>query len=57
MNPKFIGDCRDEELVTDLFGSVTDLARLIEERGNKFTYVGITVEYDDDTDIHSFYAN
>jgi hypothetical protein len=52
-----IGDCRDEELVADLFGSVTSFARLVEEFGDEFTCRGVTVRYDEETDIHTFYSN
>lgn len=52
----FIGDCRDEALVDDLFGSVTELACLCETYGDNFTYQGIRVEYNPDTDIHSFFT-
>ena len=52
-----LGDCRDEALVEDLFGSVTDFAQLVEEFGDEFTCRGVEVRYNKETDIHSFYAN
>lgn len=51
----FIGDCRNEMLVNDIFGSVTDFAYQIETHGNNFTYKNVRVVYDETTDIHSFY--
>ena len=50
-----LGDCRDEELVVRLFGSVSSFALAIEELGDNFTTETLVVEYDDDTDIHTFY--
>jgi hypothetical protein len=50
-----IGDCRDEELVESIFGSVSEFARQVEENGDAFTYGGVIVEYDDETDIHTFF--
>jgi hypothetical protein len=51
----YLGNCTDEELVIDIFGSVTNLATLIEQDGNEFIHQGVMVKYNDDTDIHSFY--
>ena len=50
-----LGDCRDESLVIDLFGSVSEFARLVEERGNDFTYGKVTVQYDPFRDVHTFF--
>ena len=55
MTLDYLGNCTDEELVIDLFGSVTRLAQLISENGNEFTHQGIVIKYNDDADIHSFY--
>lgn len=54
-SPNLLGDCRDEAMVENLFGSVTDFAQLVEEFGDEFTYQGVTVRYNEDTDIHTFY--
>jgi hypothetical protein len=51
-----LGDCRDEELIEQLFGSVSDFARVVEELGDSFTTDTLVVEYDEDTDIHTFYS-
>jgi hypothetical protein len=56
MSGDLIGDCRDEVLVADIFGGVSEFARQVEENGNNFTYRGIEVRYDAETDIHSFYS-
>ena len=55
MTKVLLGDCRDEELVDRLFGSVSDFALAIEELGDNFTTDTLVVEYDEDTDIHTFY--
>jgi hypothetical protein len=50
-----LGDCREEALIDTLFGSVPEFARLIEEFGDNFTTNTVSVEYDEATDIHTFY--
>jgi hypothetical protein len=55
MTKVLLGDCRDEELINRLFGSVSDFALAIEELGDNFTTDSLVVEYDEDTDIHTFY--
>jgi len=53
-----IGDCRNEHLIEDIFGSVSEFARLCEKYSNEgFVYGDIEVVYDDDTDIHTFYQH
>jgi len=51
----FLGDCRNETLISNLFGSVSEFARLVEENGDNFTHKGITITYDDDLSRHSFW--
>ena len=51
-----LGDCREEALIATLFGSVSEFARLIEEFGDNFTTNTVSVEYDEATDIHTFYS-
>ncbi len=50
-----IGDCRDENLVIELFGSVSEFARLVEEKGDNFQLNKILVKYNNKKDIHSFF--
>ena len=50
----FLSDCRNEELVIELFGSVSEFARLVEQNGNNFTHGNWVVTYDEDSDIHHF---
>jgi len=50
-----LGDCRDEDLIDDLFGDINYFACLVEEHGNNFRYGKIIVEYDEELDIHYFY--
>lgn len=54
-NLEKIGDCRDENLVDKLFGSVTDFACAVEENGNDFELGWLAVKYNPKTDIHTFY--
>ena len=49
-----IGTCVDEELIDELFGSVTHFAQLIEEKGDEFEHDGIKITYNEETDIHTF---
>ncbi len=51
-----LGDCRDEILVEDIFGSVSEFARQVENEGEEFVYRGVSVKYDSNKDIHTFYA-
>lgn len=52
------GDCRSEEAVEKLFGSVSELQRLIDEvyESDNFIHNEIEVSYDEHTDIHTFYS-
>lgn len=50
-----LGDCRSESLINDIFGSVSEFGRLVEENGNEFQIGWLVVSYDEDTDIHTFY--
>jgi hypothetical protein len=47
-------DCRNEELVEDIFGSVSEFARVVETKGDDFIYHGWRVTYDEAKDIHFF---
>ena len=51
-----LGDCRDEELIDELFGSVSAFACLVEENGDEFEHKGIAVKYNSKKDIHTFYS-
>jgi hypothetical protein len=50
-----LGICQDENLVEDIFGSVSEFARQVEEKGNEFIYGNISIKYNPKTDIHTFY--
>lgn len=52
------GDCRSEETVEKLFGSVSEFQRLIEEvyENDNFIHNDIEVVYNEITDIHVFYS-
>lgn len=50
-----LGDCRDEELIDSLFGSVSEFARLAEENGDEFTSGSLRVTYNSRLDRHYFW--
>ena len=50
-----LGTCVNELLVDELFGSVSEFGRLLEQSGDNFIIGDIIVRYDEDSDIHSFY--
>lgn len=52
---KYVGNCTNENVINDIFGSVTEFAQLVEENGNEFLYNGYEITYDEKTDIHSFW--
>ena len=63
MTKTYLGNCTDEDLIESIFGTVSEFARLTEEHGDNFTHYysmfdkdGIRVEYDEDSDVHSFYS-
>lgn len=49
-----IGASKDKQLVEDIFGSVSEFARSLEEYGDWFEMDGLYVEYDEETDVHTF---
>ena len=51
-----LGDCRNENLIESIFGSISEFARLVEVRGNDFVFGKIQIKYNRNKDIHSFYA-
>jgi hypothetical protein len=55
MKLDLLGDCRNEELIEEIFGSVSEFARLVEEKGDNFKIDKILVEYDRKKDRHSFF--
>jgi len=38
MNMDKLGDCRNESLIEEIFGSVSEFARQVEENGNEFMF-------------------
>jgi hypothetical protein len=50
-----LGDCRNESLIEDIFGSVSEFARQVEENGDEFTFGYIRVTYGREKDIHTFW--
>lgn len=55
MNTSMLGTCVDENLIEDIFGSVSEFARLVEENGNNFSYGRYEITYNEETDIHTFW--
>ena len=47
-------DCRNETLINEIFGSVSEFCRVIETMGDDFLYSGWLVAYDEENDIHFF---
>lgn len=53
----YFGNCTMDDIVEELFGDVSAFACVIEEHGDNCTVGNITITYDAETDIHSFYVN
>jgi 8-oxo-dGTP pyrophosphatase MutT (NUDIX family) len=51
----YIGNCTEDEVVDDIFGNVSEFARMVELYGDEFAVGDLVVKYDDDQDIHYFY--
>jgi hypothetical protein len=51
----YIGNCTEDDVVDDIFGNVSEFARMVELHGDEFTIDDLVVKYDDDKDIHYFY--
>ena len=52
---EYLGNCTEDDVVDDIFGSVSEFARMVEKHGDDFTLGNLVVKYDDDEDIHHFY--
>jgi hypothetical protein len=53
---KMIGNCTQDDVVEDIFGSVSEFARQVEENGDEFLYNNsVTVKYDEVNDVHYFF--
>ena len=51
-----IGNCTQDDVVEDIFGSVSEFARQVEENGDEFLYKNeIVVKYDEANDVHYFF--
>lgn len=51
-----VGTCQSEDLIEDIFGSVTEFAQVVEQLGDNFTFNEYTVTYNDEVDIHTFWV-
>jgi len=51
-----LGDCRNEELIEEIFGSVSEFARQVEENGDNFKFGNFEVTYNKNKDIHYFWS-
>lgn len=51
----FIDDCRNENLVNEIFGSVSEFARQVEINGNEFEFKNYYIRFSPKRDIHLFY--
>lgn len=54
---EYLGNCTEDDVVDDIFGNVSEFARMVEEHGDEFTLGNLVVKYDDDQDIHYFYKD
>ena len=53
---KMIGNCTQNDVIKDIFGSVSEFARQVEENGDEFLYKDqIVITYDEANDIHYFF--
>jgi len=53
---KMIGNCTQDDVVEDIFGSVSEFARQVEENGDEFLYKNsVIVKYDEVNDVHYFF--
>ena len=52
---RLLGDCRDERLVEEIFGTVSEFARLVEECGDEFEFGRVSITYNVVLDIHYFW--
>ena len=53
---KMIGNCTQDDVVEDIFGSVSEFARQVEENGDEFLYNNsVIVKYDEVNDVHYFF--
>ena len=51
----YIGNCTEDDVVDDIFGNVSEFARMVELYGDEFAVGDLVVKYNDDQDIHYFY--
>lgn len=53
---KMIGNCTQNDVIEDIFGSVSEFARQVEENGDEFLYKDqIVITYDEANDTHYFF--
>lgn len=52
-----LGNCTNENLICELFGSVSEFARIVEEFGDNFKLGNVLVKYNAKKDIHTFYVD
>lgn len=60
---EYLGNCTDDAVVEDIFGDATLFAQALEDEDNTWIddntcrneAYGVTIKYDPETDIHSFY--
>ena len=54
MSLTIIGNCTQDDIIDELFGSVSHFACMVEELGDEFQSGSIKVTYDTEQDIHTF---
>lgn len=48
-------DVMEDIKIEEIFGSVSEFARQVEENGNEFKFGSVQVTHDEDKDIHTFW--
>jgi len=62
LEPEYLGNCTEDEVVEQLFGDATMFAQALEDESNTWVddntchHGDLLIKYDPETDIHSFYA-
>lgn len=52
---ELLGDCRNESLVESIFGSVSEFAQQVEQKGDNFTLNNYLIKYNEKKDLHTFF--
>lgn len=56
MTLELLGDCQNESLIEEIFGSNSEFARQVELNGDNFKFGKYLVKYNEKKDIHFFFV-